>query len=264
MIPERTTAAGAPTAPPLLSVIGAGEGPAGRRSASSSREGHPIDARQVPDASGSDLAPVATIRAATRRRAAHGGPPLAREDLHEHIRSGREGNLVVFCVDASGSMGARRRMASVKGAILGLLLDAYQRRDRIALVTFRRAEATVALLPTASVERAAALLAVLPTGGGTPLATGLTRAAELVVTERRRSPERRSLALVVTDGRASGGRPAARLRCELPGRWPRRPTGWWCSTRRTGACGWGLRGRWPTTPALSYADAALAALSRET
>ena len=104
-------------------------------------------------------------------------------------------------------MGARRRMASVKGAILGLLLDAYQRRDRVALVTFRRAEATVVLPPTASVERAAALLAALPTGGGTPLSAGLARAAELIVTERRRSPDRRSLALVVTDGRASGGAP---------------------------------------------------------
>ncbi len=207
VIPERTTAPGAPTPPPLLSVIGTGDGPAGRRSASSSREGHPIDARQAHDATGSDLAPVATIRAAARRQAARGGAPMAREDVHEHIRSGREGNLVVFCVDASGSMGARRRIAAVKGAILGLLLDAYQRRDRIALVTFRRAEATVALPPTASVERAAALLAALPTGGGTPLGAGLTRAAELIVTERRRSPERRSLALLVTDGRASGGLP---------------------------------------------------------
>jgi magnesium chelatase subunit D len=207
VIPERTTAPGVTTPPPLLSLIGAGEGPAGRRSASSSREGDPIDARRAPDATASDLAPVATIHAAARRRAARRGPALAREDLHEHIRSGREGNLVVFCVDASGSMGARRRMASVKGAVLGLLLDAYQRRDRIALVTFRRADATVALPPTASVERAAALLVALPTGGGTPLATGLTRAAELIVTERRRSPERRSLALVVTDGRASGGLP---------------------------------------------------------
>jgi magnesium chelatase subunit D len=207
LIPERTAAPSDPAPPPLLSLVGAGDGPAGRRSASSSREGHPIDARCAPDATGADLAPSATLRAAARRRAARGGAALAREDLHEHIRSGREGNLVVFCVDASGSMGARRRMASVKGAILGLLLDAYQRRDRIALVTFRRAEATVALPPTASVERAAALLAALPTGGGTPLATGLTRTAELIVTERRRSPERRSLALVVTDGRASGGLP---------------------------------------------------------
>jgi magnesium chelatase subunit D len=206
VIPERTTAPAAPSPPPLLTLVGAGQGPAGRRSASASREGHPIDARPDPDATAADLAAVATIRAAARRRSVWGGPALTRADLHEHVRSGRESNLVVFCVDASGSMGARRRMASVKGAILGLLLDAYQRRDRVALVTFRAQEATLSLPPTASVERAAALLTGLPTGGGTPLAAGLGRAAELVLTERRRAPERRSLALVVTDGRASGGR----------------------------------------------------------
>jgi magnesium chelatase subunit D len=206
---ERTVAPAAPTTPPLLALVGAGRGPAGRRSRSSGVDGHPIDARAAPGATGAEIATVATMRAATRRRAAAGGPPLTREDLHEHIRTGREGNLIVFCVDASGSMGARRRMASVKGAILGLLLDAYQRRDRIALVTFRGAGAELALPPTASVERAAALLTGLATGGGTPLAAGLGRAAKLVLTERRRAPERRSLVLVVTDGRASGG-PAGR------------------------------------------------------
>ena len=96
-------------------------------------------------------------------------------------------------------------MALVKGAILGLLLDAYQRRDRVALVTFRAEGASVALPACASVDRAADLLSALPTGGGTPLAAGLQRTAELLLAERRRDPERRSLALVVTDGRASGG-----------------------------------------------------------
>ena len=132
------------------------------------------------------------------------GPPLMRADLREHVRAGREGNLVVFCVDASGSMGARRRMAAVKGAVLGLLLDAYRRRDRVALVTFRGAGAQVVLAPTGSVERAAAVLGALATGGTTPLAAGLHRAAELVTLERRRDPERRALVLAVTDGRASG------------------------------------------------------------
>jgi magnesium chelatase subunit D len=206
--PERVEAPAPPGAAPLLALAGAGRGAAGRRSRSTGREGHPIDARP---AAGTvdDLAVVATVRAAARRRALAGGPALAAADLHEHVRAGREGNLVVFCVDASGSMGARRRMATVKGAVLGLLVDAYQRRDRVALVTFRGDGAEVALPPTASVERAAALLAALPTGGGTPLAAGLDRAALLIAAERRRDPERRSLALVVTDGRASGG-PAGR------------------------------------------------------
>jgi magnesium chelatase subunit D len=151
-----------------------------------------------------DLAVAASLRAAAGRRALSDGPPLAPADLREHVRAGREGNLVVFCVDASGSMGARRRMAAVKGAILGLLLDAYRRRDRVALVTFRGAEAQVVLAPTGSVERAAAVLGALATGGATPLAAGLRRAAELVTLERRRDPERRALVLAVTDGRASG------------------------------------------------------------
>ena len=101
-------------------------------------------------------------------------------------------------------MGARRRMAAVKGAILGLLLDAYRRRDRVALITFRGADAQVVLAPTGSVERAAAVLGALATGGATPLAAGLHLAAELVTLERRRDPERRALVLAVTDGRASG------------------------------------------------------------
>jgi len=121
------------------------------------------------------------------------------------VRAGREGNLVVFCVDASGSMGARRRMAAVKGAVMGLLLDAYQRRDRVALVTFAGDSSELVLPPTTSVERAAAALSALPTGGGTPVAAGLERAAGLIASERRRDPDRRALALVVTDGRASGG-----------------------------------------------------------
>ena len=109
----------------------------------------------------------------------------------------------MFCVDASGSMGARGRMARVKGAILGLLTDAYQRRDRIALVTFRGAGAQLVLPPTGSVERAAEALAALPTGGATPLAEGLAAAELLIRAERRRDPDRRALALVVTDGRTT-------------------------------------------------------------
>jgi magnesium chelatase subunit D len=161
-----------------------------------------------------DLALAATLRAAGLRRGAERGaggprdpygPALVPGDLREHVRAGREGNLVVFCVDASGSMGARRRMAAVKGAVIGLLLDAYQRRDRVALVTFAGDSSELVLPPTTSVERAAAALTALPTGGRTPVAAGLERAAALIDAERRRDPDRRALALVVTDGRASGG-----------------------------------------------------------
>jgi magnesium chelatase subunit D len=199
---QRVEASGAAGLAPALSLDGVGRGAAGRRSRSAGRDGQPVDSRaSLAGADVVDLAVAATLRAAAQR----GSRQIAARDVREHVRSGREGNLVVFCVDASGSMGARRRMAAVKGAILGLLLDAYRRRDRVALVTFRAERADVVLPPTSGVDRAAAALADLPTGGATPLARGLEQAAALIAAERRRDPDRRALALVVTDGRASGG-----------------------------------------------------------
>jgi magnesium chelatase subunit D len=163
-------------------------------------------------ASGSGV-PAASRDAAVRQASAEGTAHAARpridvrtEDHRTPIRAGREGTLVVFCVDASGSMGARKRMVAVKDAALGLLMDAYQRRDRVAVVAFRGARAEVVLEPTSSVERAAERLRRLPTGGGTPLAAGLGAATTLIAAHRRRDPQRRSLCVVVTDGRASGGK----------------------------------------------------------
>ena len=126
-------------------------------------------------------------------------------DLRSAITQGRESNLVLLVVDASGSMAARSRMAEVKTAVLSLLMDAYQRRDRVGLVTFRGAGAQLALPPTSSVEAAAACLAELPHGGRTPLAEGLTTAAKTLGLERIRDPRRRALLVLVTDGRATAG-----------------------------------------------------------
>jgi len=147
----------------------------------------------------------ATIRAAVPRRRPSGHLVIRAGDLREAIREGREGNLVLFVVDASGSMAARERMRAVKGAILSLLLDAYQRRDKVGLVTFRGHGAELALPPTSSVEAAARRLASLPTGGRTPLAAGLAEGARVLATERLRDPRRRALLVVVTDGRATAG-----------------------------------------------------------
>src|SRR6266536_4794747 len=154
----------------------------------------------------------ATLRAAAPHQRARGWRPadgqalrLARSDLREAVRQGREGNLVLFAVDASGSMAARQRMRAVKGAVLSLLLDAYQRRDKVGLVTFRGAGAELTLPPTSSVESAARRLAGLATGGRTPLAAGLARAARVLAAERLRDPRRRPLLVVVTDGRATSG-----------------------------------------------------------
>ncbi|MGW1007200.1 putative cobaltochelatase [Streptomyces sp. NPDC002520] len=191
-----------------LSVPGIGEGAAGRRSRARTEHGRTTGARR-PRGTLTKLHLAATVQAAAPHQRARGrsGPGLVvrRDDLRQATREGREGNLVLFVVDASGSMAARQRMSAVKGAVLSLLLDAYQRRDKVGLVTFRGAAADVALPPTSSVDAAAVRLESLPTGGRTPLAAGLLKAHEVLRVERLRDPARRALVVVVTDGRATGG-----------------------------------------------------------
>ncbi len=121
------------------------------------------------------------------------------------MREGREGNLVIFVVDASGSMAARDRMAAVGGATMSLLRDAYQRRDKVAVITFRQHEAKILLPPTSSAHIASRRLARFDTGGKTPLAEGLLAARELVIREKVRDRARRPLVVVLTDGRATAG-----------------------------------------------------------
>ena len=147
---------------------------------------------------------------AAERSAGPGPVRPAAEDLRRALRVGREGNLVVFVVDASGSMAARDRMAAVTGAALSLLRDAYQRRDKVAVVTFRADEARLVLPPTTSANIAARRLDGLDTGGTTPLAEGLLAARDVVVRERARDRSRRPLVVVLTDGRATGGPDALR------------------------------------------------------
>ena len=186
---------------------GLGEGAPGRRSAARGPSGRTVGAR-VPQDRPFALHLPATVRAAAVRGPRPAAPPrvtLAPADLREAVREGREGNLVLFAVDASGSMAARQRMRAVKGAVLSLLLDAYQRRDKVGLITFRGAGAELALPPTSSVEAAARRLTSMATGGRTPLAAGLAKAARVLAAERLRDPRRRALLVVVTDGRATSG-----------------------------------------------------------
>jgi magnesium chelatase subunit D len=195
-----------------LEVPGIGTGAAGRRSRARGETGAVIGVQQ-PHGPARRLHLAGTLAAAAphqvrRGRTGPGGLLLRREDLREARREGREGNLVLFLVDASGSMAARSRMGAVKGAVLSLLLDAYQRRDKVGMISFRGSAAQLLLPPTSSVEAAAARLAALPTGGRTPLAAGLLRAHAVLATERLRDPGRRPLLVVVTDGRATA-RPAA-------------------------------------------------------
>ena len=125
------------------------------------------------------------------------------QDLHEKVRLAPQANLVLFVVDASGSMAAQRRMSAVKGAVLALLRDAYRNRDKVGLITFRGAGAQQALAPTSSVALADRLLRNLPTGGKTPLAEGLRLAHEVIIRERCHGQRWEPLLVLITDGRAN-------------------------------------------------------------
>ncbi|WP_327119907.1 putative cobaltochelatase [Streptomyces sp. NBC_01341] len=205
---QRAVRSGEPFRTKMLSVPGLGEGAAGRRSRARTEHGRTTGSRR-PEGALTKLHLAATVQAAAPHQRARGrsgrGLVVRRDDLRQATREGREGNLVLFVVDASGSMAARQRMGAVKGAVMSLLLDAYQRRDKVGLVTFRGKDAEVALPPTSSVDAAAARLESLPTGGRTPLAAGLLKAHDVLRVERLRDPSRRPLLVVVTDGRATGG-----------------------------------------------------------
>lgn len=155
-----------------------------------------------------DVALDATLRAAAPFQKGRIIPPglaiaLKPQDIREKIREKRMGNFLVFSVDASGSMGARGRMAASKGAILSLLLDAYQKRDRVAMVSFRKTEAFVNLPPTASIELAAHYLKEMPVGGRTPLSAGLDQTHRLVNAALLKDPAIRPIVLVITDGKSN-------------------------------------------------------------
>ncbi|WP_073391590.1 VWA domain-containing protein [Jatrophihabitans endophyticus] len=194
-----------------LEAPGVGRGAAGRRSRAETDTGRVLGSR-VPDGRLRQLHLVATLAAAAPHQRARGrrGPGLVlqRDDLRDARTEGRESNLVLFLVDASGSMAARKRMSAVKGAVLSLLLDAYQRRDKVGMISFRGGAAEVLLPPTSSVEAGAARLTTLATGGRTPLEAGLLEAHATLRRERLRDPDRRALLVVVTDGRhTAGGEP---------------------------------------------------------
>ncbi|MGH3785279.1 MAG: magnesium chelatase subunit D family protein [Pseudonocardiaceae bacterium] len=199
----------APAAPfraRLLVLPGVGAGAPGRRSLARTTTGRTIRAST---SQGSGLHLLGTLVAAVPHQRDRGrcGPGVVVHgaDVRRAVREGRESTLVLFAVDASGSMAARARMSAVSGAVLSLLLDAYQRRDKVGLISFRGTEAQLVLPPTSAVDAAAARLCALRTGGRTPLAAGLLRSAQVLAAERLRDPARRALLVVLTDGRATHG-----------------------------------------------------------
>ncbi len=221
---ERSHTASEPFEPVRLESPEKGNGgPLGRRSRIIGEAGLSVGSREDGENPG-DVALAATVRAAAPHQRARGregaGLEVRPYDLRQNVREGREGNLILFLVDASGSMAARRRMSAVKGAVLSLLNDAYQRRDKVALISFRGEGARILLPPTSSVELAASRLQDLPTGGRTPLTAGIEKAAEVFERENLRDRERRPLLVLLTDGRATAGSDpmvaAARLRALGP------------------------------------------------
>jgi magnesium chelatase subunit D len=162
-----------------------------------------------------DIAFDATLRAAAPHQVNRAGDnglcvQLTEPDIREKIREKRIGSFLLFVVDASGSMGARGRMAASKGAVMSLLLDAYQKRDKVAMVTFRKEDAVINLPPTSSIDLAARLFNDMPVGGKTPLCAGLVKGYELVRSHLLKDPLSRPVMILITDGRGNvplGGSP---------------------------------------------------------
>ena len=199
--------------PLLFRFAGTGSGARGRRSKAITSSGRSV--RSAADARGSRLDLVHTVRSAAQRNArerheAGMTSPLTVHgaDLRYAQRIGRSGDLVVFLVDTSGSMAARRRLELVARSAVAVLRDAYVRRDVVGVVTAGGHGASVALAPTRSVDLAVASLGNAPTGGRTPLAEGIAETRRMLSVYRLRDPARRAIVLMLTDGRATAGKDA--------------------------------------------------------
>lgn len=154
-----------------------------------------------------DIAFDATLRAAAPYQSLREKNGLAlainRSDFREKLREKRTGNTILFVVDASGSMKAKKRMEAVKGAVVSLLTDAYQKRDKVGLIAFRKKEAQVLLNITRSVDLAQKSLKVLPTGGKTPLSAGLLKGYDILRAAKKKDSETLPVIVLVSDGRTN-------------------------------------------------------------
>ncbi|SES68823.1 protoporphyrin IX magnesium-chelatase [Methanococcoides vulcani] len=161
----------------------------------------------IPHEKTTDIAFDATFRAAAPNQLGRekDGKAIAlhQSDIREKVREKKIGNTILFVVDASGSMGAQERMRSTKGAVLSLLIDAYQKRDRVGLVAFKGQNAELLLPPTSSVELANKYLKDLPTGGKTPLPHGLSKGYEIIQSEIKREPDTCPFIILISDGKAN-------------------------------------------------------------
>ena len=172
----------------------------GRRAKTlNSHSGRYVKAR-IPEGQTRDIAVDATLRASIVRK---GNLEIEQEDFREKVRERRASSVIVFVVDSSGSMGAMRRMEAAKGAVMALLQEAYQKRDKVGFVAFRGEKAEVLLPPTPSVGLATRCLKELPTGGKTPLPDGLYKGLETLKREMRKDRNIIPIMVLVSDGKGN-------------------------------------------------------------
>lgn len=176
----------------------------GRRSESESSQGKYVSSR-IPHGKARNIAFDATIRAAAPHQIARGGEgfKIDDSDVREKVYEDKVGSTTLFVVDASGSMGARKRMSAAKGAVLSLLIDAYQKRDRVGLISFRGDRATVLVPPTNSIDVAKRNMDVMPTGGRTPLSDALMNSFRIFEKEIKQHPKDRMTMILISDGKGN-------------------------------------------------------------
>lgn len=199
---EQVFAAAGNGAAPRIEVraaVTAGRDGGSRNAAKNTPRGRML--RAVPNEQPTSIAIGATLRSAALRDPEN--MKVVRADLHQQVKAGTSGNLIVFVVDASGSMAAQRRMEALKGAVLSLLTDAYQQRDEVAVVAFRGQEAKLLLAPTRSVELAEKSLRELPTGGRTPLPHALVMVMGILDDAKAAGNGKPPLLVLMTDGKAN-------------------------------------------------------------
>ncbi|MCD8554730.1 VWA domain-containing protein [Seleniivibrio sp.] len=180
----------------------------GRRSRTRTDAKHGRYVRATENRGSGDIAIDATLRTAAANQFMRTPPAgfaiaIEHSDIREKQRERRIGNFILFIVDSSGSMGARARMAAAKGAVVSLLLDTYQKRDKVAMIAFRGEGSEILLQPTSSVELAERKLRELPTGGKTPLSAAIEDGRRLTGRYLRHNPDSRPVVIIMTDGRAN-------------------------------------------------------------
>ena len=176
----------------------------GRRNSSTNSQQKARYIRSTPTDKAANLALDATLRAAASNGLSDDGQLIIHpENWRKKVYNSTTDTLILFVVDASGSMSARKRMETVKGAVVSLLMDAYQQRDKVGVIAFRGTKAEILLEPTRSVELAEKQLQRLPTGGRTPLAHALSLTSDTIHRLRRHEPDQTMLLIVLSDGKAN-------------------------------------------------------------